>query len=529
MANTRPFAYNTGSSISGSNQIGDLAYGTLNPVNGGPNYDYNPGGVKWWMGPDEDGRYIIAKDVPAMNHPTQTPEGDIGSVRFWGTDTQSDTEFLYWFNRLPGRSGMTPISDPSAAYTWLNDNGYFTNYPTTFNEYGTFYTYRGPSSNIEQAEGIIYLPSMNELYVNVDKSTTHATRGPFRIENWTNDVANVISGSTVYYSGSSSGGDGTTWLQSYSNSSKTIQSGYLAIDNDNKFVYNFDNDDRGLLKYDASVSGSPDGARFNDVPTSGRVRITYCESVPWYTSSSYVIATGGGTSSDWQSSMAYCYESDDLGFEGVLRDHTDEISPGFYANVNYTEFATPGPIAYVLLNTTNSKNYYIYKLDRNDGTNFNISIFKGNFNNKYTVSGAHPQPVYVASKNKWYVPYKYQNTVNPGASVYHGIDVIDDSTYSRTSSTFGTQSNSHPSNTVGVKNPQFFLYDSTRDYFWTTSPIDNTIIAISATNFTTQISTSTLGNTVRTSGQSATIIDDKLIIIRPDFGNPIKIFDLSEF
>ena len=38
MANTRPFTYNTGSTISGTNQIGNLAYGTLNDVNGGPNY-----------------------------------------------------------------------------------------------------------------------------------------------------------------------------------------------------------------------------------------------------------------------------------------------------------------------------------------------------------------------------------------------------------------------------------------------------------------------------------------------------------
>jgi len=519
MPKTRPFAYNTGSSISGSNQIGDLAYGTLNPVNGGPNYDYNPGGVKWWMGPDEDGRYIIAKDVPAMNHPTQTPEGDIGSVRFWGTDTESDTEFLYWFNRLPGRAGLGPVSDPSTAYTWLNDNGYFTNYPAVFNEYGTFYTYRGPSITGPSARGVLYAPSMNELYINTYYDLP-PTAGPFRIEDWTNEVDNVISGSTIYYSGSSSGGSGTTWLQTWSQGSpnfKTLRSGYLALDDDNKFLYNFSYTDRGIIKYDISLSGSVDAARFasaGNVPDGSTVKINY------EPSSSFLIATNGnGGTGGYGDTRGFIYNGDDLSYEDILRDHTDSNY-----NVLNTRFATPGPAGYILLNVEYSKNYYIYDLTR---ANFSVSIFKGNFNNKYTTERDLIQPVYVASKNKWYVPYKYQNRVSPGSSVYHGLDVIDDSTYSRTSYTFGTQSNSN-ANYQNVKPAEFFLYDSSRDYFWTTSPIDQTIIAISATNFTTQISTSTSGATVGQT-QSAVIVDDKIILIRPDSGTPIKVFDLSEF
>lgn len=66
MATTRPFAYNTGSSINGTDQIGDLAIG-VDPED----YSKNPGGVKWWNGPDEDLGYVIAYSQPDGLHPTQ--------------------------------------------------------------------------------------------------------------------------------------------------------------------------------------------------------------------------------------------------------------------------------------------------------------------------------------------------------------------------------------------------------------------------------------------------------------------------
>ena len=43
MSTARPFAYNTGSAISGTTQIGLLAVGT--PVSGFT-------GMEWWNGPD---------------------------------------------------------------------------------------------------------------------------------------------------------------------------------------------------------------------------------------------------------------------------------------------------------------------------------------------------------------------------------------------------------------------------------------------------------------------------------------------
>lgn len=62
MATTRSFAYNTGSTINGTTQVGDLAVGT--PSDG---YSNKP---QFWEGPDEDLGYIIAAPVPANNQPT---------------------------------------------------------------------------------------------------------------------------------------------------------------------------------------------------------------------------------------------------------------------------------------------------------------------------------------------------------------------------------------------------------------------------------------------------------------------------
>jgi hypothetical protein len=62
MATTRSFAYNTGSNINGTTQVGDLAVGT--PTDG---YTGSP---QFWEGPDEDLGYFIAASVPDNTQPT---------------------------------------------------------------------------------------------------------------------------------------------------------------------------------------------------------------------------------------------------------------------------------------------------------------------------------------------------------------------------------------------------------------------------------------------------------------------------
>jgi hypothetical protein len=62
MPTARPFAYNTGSTIPGTIQVGDLAVGT--PTDG---FTSNP---VFWNGPDEELGYVIALPVPDNTQPT---------------------------------------------------------------------------------------------------------------------------------------------------------------------------------------------------------------------------------------------------------------------------------------------------------------------------------------------------------------------------------------------------------------------------------------------------------------------------
>jgi len=65
MATTRPFAYNTGTTISGTLQYGNIVVGV------DANIDYAGGGgnVRWWNGPDEDLGYVITYPNSLGNQP----------------------------------------------------------------------------------------------------------------------------------------------------------------------------------------------------------------------------------------------------------------------------------------------------------------------------------------------------------------------------------------------------------------------------------------------------------------------------
>ena len=132
MPTSRPFAYNpTQATISGTTNVGTLCIGVS-----ALNYSGNPGGIKWWMGPDEDNSYIIAKDVPSGNFPT--PVGSIGTVQFWGC-TNTDEAFRITVQIISG----TTQASASAANDWLTANNYWTNrdpylaglYKTTYSGY----------------------------------------------------------------------------------------------------------------------------------------------------------------------------------------------------------------------------------------------------------------------------------------------------------------------------------------------------------------------------------------------------------
>ena len=117
MATTRPFAYNpTQGLISGTTNIGTLSIGVSDLE-----YNTNPGGITWWMGPDEDLGYVVAKDFPAGNYPT--PLGNIGTVIFKRCP-KNDAAFIALVNYISG----TTQASASAASDWLASNNYWTSY-----------------------------------------------------------------------------------------------------------------------------------------------------------------------------------------------------------------------------------------------------------------------------------------------------------------------------------------------------------------------------------------------------------------
>ena len=119
MATTRPFAYNTGSTITGTLQVGNLAIGVDSL-----DYSTNPGGVKWWNGPDEDLGYVITKPIPSGNQPN--PLGVPAYVAFNRSDSLTDESFLGLVNSLSLTAHT--FTNASNAKTWLNDNGYWTSW-----------------------------------------------------------------------------------------------------------------------------------------------------------------------------------------------------------------------------------------------------------------------------------------------------------------------------------------------------------------------------------------------------------------
>lgn len=120
MATARPFTYNTGSTISGTEQIGNLAIGQ--PISG-----FDSTGLRWWNGPDEDLGYVIAHETPLGNQPN--PVGVPAYLGFWRSTGITDSSFISLAEWVSNYNG-TPqtFTATTQAKTWLNNNGYWTSY-----------------------------------------------------------------------------------------------------------------------------------------------------------------------------------------------------------------------------------------------------------------------------------------------------------------------------------------------------------------------------------------------------------------
>ena len=125
MAIARPFAYNSGSSIPGTEQIGDLSIGA--PTSGFTN---NP---QYWNGPDEELGYVIAQSVSGNTQPTPL-SGVTASVGFFRSEDLTEGSFITLSETIANQS----FANGDEAKTWLNDNGYWTSYGVSICDTFTF-------------------------------------------------------------------------------------------------------------------------------------------------------------------------------------------------------------------------------------------------------------------------------------------------------------------------------------------------------------------------------------------------------
>lgn len=120
MATARPFAYNTGSTITGTEQLGDLSIGY--PISGFTNTP------QYWNGPDEELGYVIAAPVSGNTQPTSI-FGVTASVGFYRTDLFDDNQFIE-LSEIVSNIYETPQTflTASEASVWLTNNGFWNTY-----------------------------------------------------------------------------------------------------------------------------------------------------------------------------------------------------------------------------------------------------------------------------------------------------------------------------------------------------------------------------------------------------------------
>jgi hypothetical protein len=126
MATFKPISYNpTSIVVPGTTSVGFLTVGT-NPGT----WDGNAYGLRWWNTPDLDVGWVIAHTTPAGNQPTRpgiTPAN--GYLGFWRTKTITDSEFILLSQYVSNKHGSPQtFANAPAAKTWLNTNGYWTNW-----------------------------------------------------------------------------------------------------------------------------------------------------------------------------------------------------------------------------------------------------------------------------------------------------------------------------------------------------------------------------------------------------------------
>ena len=116
-----PFAINTGSTISGTTQIGDIAVG--NTVQ---DYSSDPGGVQWYMGPEDSTGYVVARPDPSIGH--TTPAGGNVGLSFRRSSDFTESSYINLANSVSLEAGGTGITSSSEATIWFGEQGVYSSF-----------------------------------------------------------------------------------------------------------------------------------------------------------------------------------------------------------------------------------------------------------------------------------------------------------------------------------------------------------------------------------------------------------------
>lgn len=123
MATSRAFAYNTGPTVSGLIQVGNIAVSETNFIG-------LTTSLEWFSGPDEELGYVIASQN--INNDTTVPDGRTASIQFWRSATSSRESFISIANFVSQKHGSPQnFIYATQATSWLNTNGYWTSYSSS--------------------------------------------------------------------------------------------------------------------------------------------------------------------------------------------------------------------------------------------------------------------------------------------------------------------------------------------------------------------------------------------------------------
>jgi len=114
----RTFAYNSGTGVTGTTQVGYIAAGATAD-------DYGAG-LTWWKGPDEDLGYVICHTSGARTAGQNEYVVPAPTIGFWRSEQKTDPSFLLMCNNIFNQG----FTDAGTAISWLIDNGYWTSYVT---------------------------------------------------------------------------------------------------------------------------------------------------------------------------------------------------------------------------------------------------------------------------------------------------------------------------------------------------------------------------------------------------------------